>query len=1605
MRLAAELLEPRHLLAFSVAGSVGGGHASWTDFNNDGWSDLHAGGTLYKNNEGTLEAFQVLGGAGVWGDYNNDGFIDLYRYDGNELWRNNGGTSFTNVSSMLPSLSHLPTRLAASFGDFNGDGYLDLYVGGYEVWPSAYYPDVLMINNAGESFSIAWTQSNDAVVTGGRPRPARGVHPFDYDEDGDLDIYVSNYRLEPNALWQNDGNGNIVDVGSARGATGGFGHSIGSAVGDLDNDGHLDIFAANFSHSWAVQPGAQFLRNTGPEGNYGFQNMLEWDYHGSNVAQWQESYASSSLADYDNDGNLDLYYTTVYPADNARLYKNNGGVWNFSNVTSGEGLAGQPATYQAAWGDYDNDGDLDLVTSGTLYRNDSTRNNWLEVTLRGDGANVSTTSIGAVVRAEVDGKTITRIVEGGSGQGNQNDQNLHFGLGSYSQSVPLEITWPDGTVESLTVEPNQRFEYEYGGGSIEEQAVHDIGEIGMITNLTHVAQTIPLNRGYKNPVVFAQSASNNESQAAIPRVANVQSNQFTIYLAESTNSDRTHAHETVTYVVLEAGRHLLPDGSSLEVGKVNTSKSVGNRLANSWESVSFTERFAETPVVLSQVQTTNGAGFLKTRYLATSASSVLLALEQEEAVTTASVEETVGYLALDQGTGTWNRMRYDAGVTANAVTQSLYTHSFATSFSQSPSLLTSLSTYDSGDNANVRYANVTSRGVQLKIEEESSFDSETVHTTEAISYLAIDGTGMLTAQLPRLNIGEVGQITNLTHLSQTISLIGDYTNPVVFAQSASANDNEPAVVRVTHIRSDRFTIYLAEPSNQNSSHGSESVTYVVLEAGRHRLANGSWMKVGTVDTTKTVGNRLTNSWESVRFESGFSTQPVVLSQVQTTNGAAAMQTRYLATSTTSVLMALEPEENTTAQGVEETIGYWAIEPGTGTWSGMRYEAALTSNAVTDDWYAVSYASAFESAPSLITSLSSYDSGDNARVRFNSASKSGVQLKVEEDTTFDSETRHVTEAISFLAIGGTGRLTAPPPPIEIGEVGRVGNLTHQPQTIQLDRHYVNPVVFAQSASSNDSQPAVVRVSDVRSDRFTIFLAEPTNQRHGHGSETVTYVVVEAGTHQLLDGTQLDVGTVETSATVGNRLPNSWKTVHFDATFSSAPVLLSQVQTIHNPGYLQTRYLATSSTSFIFGLEQQESITSSAQAETVGYLAISEASGTWNNYAYQAGKSENQIGEEWYQLSYDTAFETAPSLLTSLATYDSGDNAHVRYGNSDKAGVQLKAEEDTSYDSETRHTTEAVSFLAIGGEGILTASSSVSPPTIVSFEQNGLVGASNTLSTLAFAFDEEVVVSGENLALAAVDADYANVDLTGVTFDYDPSSYTATWHFDAIDVLDAGLYEVTLDAGSITDMLGNSLDGDGDGVGGDDYSHSIVIAGPGDANGDGRVDAVDFGIWNNHRFSVTGQWSQADFNGDGVTDLRDYNDWNANKFTGQTQLNAVSGGPLRSPRSAHGSSDASTISLTVPTNFGEIVGVGAAGIRDLENVRRPSLPPSWVDAVYDVAARDDKTKPRRLNTDNYFGRYPDSSRRIKESMRSVVSGTDADAASIDVTLAQFDFGLPR
>ena len=409
---------------------VAGGYAAWGDYNGDGWVDLSVDGQLWRNDKGKFTRVEgvAFAGSGIWGDVDNDGDLDFFAMGG-KVHRNQGGQTFQDIEKAIPEMPRAPMN--ATWLDVNGDGHIDLYITGYEG--GGYHPDFLYQNQGDATFK---------VIHRGPATPGRGVTACDYDEDGDIDTYVSNYRLVPNALLQNDGTGKLTDVAKAAkvdgdGGLGAWGHTIGSSWGDFDNDGHFDLFAGNFSHPPAYQDRPKFYKNLGAKQGWTFSDL-------SNDAglHWQESYASPALADFDNDGLLDLFFTTVYAGDRSVMYRNKGN-WKFENVTAAVKVD-RPTTYQAAWADFNNDGAMDILNGGRLFQNPGTSNRWLKVRLSA-GGKVNGTAFGSQVRIQIGDKTLTRQVESATGQGNQNDLTLHFGLGDHQPDVTLEIRWADGT--------------------------------------------------------------------------------------------------------------------------------------------------------------------------------------------------------------------------------------------------------------------------------------------------------------------------------------------------------------------------------------------------------------------------------------------------------------------------------------------------------------------------------------------------------------------------------------------------------------------------------------------------------------------------------------------------------------------------------------------------------------------------------------------------------------------------------------------------------------------------------------------------------------------------------------------------------------------------------------------------------------------------------------------------------------------------------------------------------------------------------------------------------------------------------------------------------
>ena len=488
---------------------------AFLDYDNDGWMDIFiltgtrlsgtppgATNRLYKNNrDGTFTDVTEKSGLHHVGwansvciaDYDNDGFEDIFctYYGQNKLYRNNGDGTFTDVTERagLAMPAGTPAWGAGcSFVDYDRDGYLDLFISYYIHFDLASTPKpgenvncnwkglpvncgprglppgfpgrhVLYRNNRDGTF----TDVTDKARLGGRSANyGMTVVAADFDEDGWQDIYVA-CDSTPSLLYMNNRDGTFREEGLLRGVSlnddGQEQAGMGVGVGDYRLSGHLDILKTNFSEDTPV-----LYRN---DGSANFTDVTRASGIGieSSYTCW-----GAGIVDLDNDGYPDIFivagsvYPEVekqlpqYPNKNPRILFRNMGDGTFEELAeqAGPGITAAHSSRGCAFGDFDNDGDIDILIVNmneppSLLRNDlSGQSHWIKVKLTGTKSNRS--AIGARAIVHYGGKKQAQTLASQSSYYSANDPRLHFGLGD-AKIADIDIFWPSGAAEHFKAVP------------------------------------------------------------------------------------------------------------------------------------------------------------------------------------------------------------------------------------------------------------------------------------------------------------------------------------------------------------------------------------------------------------------------------------------------------------------------------------------------------------------------------------------------------------------------------------------------------------------------------------------------------------------------------------------------------------------------------------------------------------------------------------------------------------------------------------------------------------------------------------------------------------------------------------------------------------------------------------------------------------------------------------------------------------------------------------------------------------------------------------------------------------------------------------------------
>jgi hypothetical protein len=402
---------------------------------------------LLTQDEGGDDYFGLDGNksGAFWGDYNNDGFPDLFlTYSLKvQLWRNIGNGTFANITELagFDTINECQNTGATWF-DYNNDGLLDIYVSDWEACGS----NQLYRNNGNSTFTDV---SAATGILASEDFASYTAFPFDFNEDGFLDVLVSNDFDEPNNLYINNGGNSFVDDASTYGLNT-MGDDMGITIGDYNNDGNFDFFITAIDNNF-------FLQNNGDNT---FTELADSFNIGNTGWAW-----GTKFSDFDLDGDEDLFVTNGYVFENRSTEPN----FYFRNLTaqgqdifedaSAElGLNEETISVEAIDWDYDNDGDIDLFVTnsdGTSFLYENTILNfddidpslhWFKIHLQGTTSNRD--AIGTIITLTTANGTLKRYYSG-VGFLSQSIQAVHFGLNDATEVLTLEIKWPSGLVETF----------------------------------------------------------------------------------------------------------------------------------------------------------------------------------------------------------------------------------------------------------------------------------------------------------------------------------------------------------------------------------------------------------------------------------------------------------------------------------------------------------------------------------------------------------------------------------------------------------------------------------------------------------------------------------------------------------------------------------------------------------------------------------------------------------------------------------------------------------------------------------------------------------------------------------------------------------------------------------------------------------------------------------------------------------------------------------------------------------------------------------------------------------------------------------------------------
>jgi len=779
-----------------------------------------------------------------------------------------------------------------------------------------------------------------------------------------------------------------------------------------------------------------------------------------------------------------------------------------------------------------------------------------------------------------------------------------------------------------------------------------LGEIGIATVSANYS-TVNLSNTYTNPIIVASPVEGSDNEEVSSRIRNVGVNSFDVKLHHP--SGTAINADTVYYLAVEEGQLITLDDILIEADSYTETNVIGrNSGDNNWGSFSFNHTYSSSPVVFTQAQTENDAGWISEALVSVSTTGTNSAMERAE-VAGDHGDETIGWIAMETGqTGLINSINFETTTSGNNVlghSNGTYSTSFTQTFSSAPLVITDMRTRDGGDGGWVVIDSITTTALNQHIEEDREGDADRSHTSEDTSIIGLENAGSL-----------VFRKYTSTEPAITIYLSASELVFTTSEQSVVLNQNS-RVITVEALTEEGSSAYQVNNTTLNLSTSSA--------AGQFSASSSPFIPVSQV--TIPAGSSSVNFYYK-------DTTPGVYSITALESPS---QGWTDATQSMSIL-------TYSGQTVEDDMTQWANR--------VPVEIDNSSGGVLTEYQTLIILN-------TVDLISAGDmNGDGDDIRFMDSDDTTQLPYWIESGINTTQTRIWVKVPNIPASGskniyfyyGNNLATATSTmdyTMVMGESGTAA-VSSAYNTVNFLSAYTDPIIVASYIEGSDDEEVSVRIKDIGAYGFEAKLHHPSGSTFN--SDTINYFVMESGQHITLDGVLIEAGSYTETHVMGNASgDNSWGSFSFSHAYLLAPVVFSQVLTENDTGWI-TEGIANVTTNGVSSSMERAEVTGDHADEIMGWIAIeTDKTGTLNSVPFETTTSgDNVLGHSNgnYTTSFNQSFTSAPIVITDMRRRDGNNGGWTAIESISTTELSQHIEEDRVGDTERSHTTEDTSIIA-------------------------------------------------------------------------------------------------------------------------------------------------------------------------------------------------------------------------------------------------------------------------------------------------------------------------